>query len=59
MSEYEREARRGRLDELVAAGIDPYPARVGERESIAAVRARFDAASGDELEADAPQGAIV
>lgn len=58
MSEYEREARRGRLDELVAAGIDPYPARVGERESIAAVRSRFDAASGDELEADAPQVAI-
>ena len=39
VSEREREARRERLAALRAAGVDPYPARVGPREPIAEVRA--------------------
>ncbi len=48
MSEREREARRVRLEALRARGIDPFPARVGPRESIADVRARFDGLGGGE-----------
>ena len=50
MSDYEREARRGRLDALRAAGIDPYPAQVSQCDRIASVRERFDAADADALE---------
>lgn len=42
MSESELEARRGRLAALRAKGIDPFPARVGSVERIAAVRARHE-----------------
>ena len=58
MSQSEREARRERLAALRAAGVDPYPARVGPREPIAAVRARHDAADTAALEAEAPRAAI-
>ena len=58
MSQAEREARRERLAALRAAGIDPYPARVGPREPIAALRARCDALDAAALEAQ-PQHAAV
>jgi lysyl-tRNA synthetase class 2 len=51
VSEREREARRERLQALREAGVDPYPARVGPREPIAAVRGRFDARDAAWLEA--------
>ena len=51
MSEYEREARRERLEALRRAGVDPYPARVGAVESIADLRGRADALDATALEA--------
>ncbi len=59
MSETEREARRARLDKLRADGIDPFPARVGEAQRIAALREAHDARSAEELEAEAPAAAVV
>jgi len=58
VSEQERAARRERLAALRAAGVDPYPARVGPREAIADVRARFDASDAEALEAAAPRVAV-
>jgi lysyl-tRNA synthetase class 2 len=58
MSEYEREARRTKLDELREAGVDPYPARVGERTSIEHVVERYRDCDGAKLEADLPEAAI-
>ncbi len=58
MSEYEREARRERLDELRASGVDPYPARVGPRERIHEVSERYAQVDGPTLEADAPACAL-
>ena len=51
MSRKEREARRLRLAALRAAGIDPYPARVGPREPIAVLRDRFAERDAAALEA--------
>lgn len=51
MSEYERQARRERVQALRDAGIEPYPARVAPVERIAAVRARCDERDAAELEA--------
>jgi lysyl-tRNA synthetase class 2 len=59
MSEYEREARRGRLDTLREQGVDPYPARVGEYSAIAGLCERYGVASAEDLEADPPPAAIV
>ena len=58
MSDYERDARLGRLGELREAGLEPYPARVGEREPIAAIHARFAETSAEDLETQAPGTAI-
>jgi lysyl-tRNA synthetase class 2 len=58
VSEQEREARRARLEALRAAGVDPFPARVGPRTAVAEVRARHDARSAEELEAEAAEVAI-
>jgi lysyl-tRNA synthetase class 2 len=58
MSEIERKARRERLAALREAGVDPYPARVGPREPIAAVRQRFASQTGEALEADPQTVAI-
>jgi lysyl-tRNA synthetase class 2 len=58
VSERERAARQERLEALRKSGIDPYPARVGPREAIADVRARFDHRDAESLEAD-PQGVAV
>jgi lysyl-tRNA synthetase class 2 len=52
VSERERESRRERLRALREAGIDPYPARVGPREPIAAVRQRYDARDAESLAAN-------
>jgi lysyl-tRNA synthetase class 2 len=51
VSRKERESRRERLEALRAAGVDPYPARVGSRESIRSLRERFDARDAASLEA--------
>jgi lysyl-tRNA synthetase class 2 len=58
MSEYEREARRERLDALRAAGVDPYPARVGPRTRIVEVCERFAEADAATLESEPPESAI-
>jgi lysyl-tRNA synthetase class 2 len=58
MSEYEREARRERLDELRASGVDPYPARVGPRERIADVAGRHADTTAAALDADPPACAL-
>jgi lysyl-tRNA synthetase class 2 len=52
VSEQERSVRRERLEALRKSGIDPYPARVGPREAIADVRARFEPRDAESLEAD-------
>ena len=58
MSDYERQARLDRVQALRAAGIDPYPARVGPTERVAALRARWDEWDGDALAAQAPVAAV-
>ena len=58
MSEQERRARRERLAALRSAGIDPFPARVGPREPIAALRARFEEASAEALAEQPPRAAV-
>jgi lysyl-tRNA synthetase class 2 len=58
VSDQEREVRRARLAEVRAAGVDPYPARVGEREPLIAVRQRYEDADEAELEAEAPAVSI-
>jgi lysyl-tRNA synthetase class 2 len=58
MSEYEREARRTRLDELRHQGIDAYPARVGPRTRVAELCQRFAETDAAELEATPPEAAI-
>ncbi|HKA14941.1 MAG TPA: lysine--tRNA ligase [Myxococcota bacterium] len=54
----EREVRRAKLAALRAGGVDPYPARVGPREEIAAVRERFAACDAAALAADPQRTAI-
>ena len=52
MSEREREARRARLAALREAGVDPYPARVAARETVAGVSEHFADHDEQALEAD-------
>jgi lysyl-tRNA synthetase class 2 len=59
VSRKERDARRGRLEALRAAGVDPYPARVGPRESIASVRGRFSERDAESLEKENEPVAVV
>jgi lysyl-tRNA synthetase class 2 len=54
----ERDVRREKLAALRAAGVDPYPPRVGPREPIAAVRDRHAARDAASLAADPPHAAI-
>jgi lysyl-tRNA synthetase class 2 len=54
----ERDVRRAKLAALREAGVDPYPARVGPRESLAAVRERFGESDADALAADPPRVAV-
>ncbi len=58
MSEQERRTRRERLAKLRADGVEAYPARVGPREPIAAVRAAHDAKDAAALEAERPRAAV-
>ncbi len=58
MSEQERSARRERLAALRAGGTDPFPARVGPRESIAALRARYETSAAEELAQSSPRAAV-
>jgi lysyl-tRNA synthetase class 2 len=59
VSEREREARRQRLESLRQAGVDPFPARVGPRVSVAQVRNRFGECSAEQLEAEPESVAVV
>ncbi len=59
MSEREREARRDRLEALRRTGVDPYPARVGERTPVAKVRHRYDALDAAALDAEPQTVAVV
>jgi len=58
VSEQERAARRERLAALRAAGVDPYPARVGPREPVAALRRRHDEHDAAWLEAHPERVAV-
>ena len=58
MSDREQEARRERLEELRAGGVDPFPARTGPRTRIAELRRLHDAKSTEQLAAEAPRAAI-
>ena len=58
MSEQERESRRERLRALREAGVDPYPARVGPREAIAALRRRREDRDAAWLEANPESVAV-
>ncbi len=59
MSENERESRLARLAGLRAAGVDPYPARVGPFVPIAELRRLHDAKDADALAAEAVSLAVV
>ena len=59
MSETEREARRARLEQLRAEGVDPFPARVAAYDRIADVREAHDAKDAETLESEAPPAAVV
>ncbi len=58
MSESERKVRAERLAALRAAGLDPYPARVGPLLRLAELRRRHDADDEAALEAAAVQVAV-
>ncbi len=58
MSEREHESRRERLQALREAGVDPYPAHVGPREAIAAVRQRYEGRDTAWLEANPESVAV-
>jgi lysyl-tRNA synthetase, class II len=54
----ERDVRRAKLAALRAAGVDPYPARVGAREPIASVRERLGERDADSLAAEPERAAV-
>ncbi len=58
MSEYEREARRERLEALRKDGVEAYPARVGDRVPITEVLEKWGGSSAEALEADPPPVAV-
>jgi lysyl-tRNA synthetase class 2 len=47
--------RLAKLDELREIGQDPFPTRYRIEESVSAAKSRFDSATAEELEADAPE----
>jgi len=59
MSQQEQASRRARLAALRERGIEPFPARVGPRTSIAEVRKSFAACPTATLEAQKPRVAVV
>ena len=54
----ERDDRRQRLAALREAGVDPYPARVGPRQSVPSVREAFGEHDAEALEESAPTAAV-
>jgi lysyl-tRNA synthetase class 2 len=58
VSDREQEARRERLAKLRAAGVDPYPARVGPRTRIVELRRLHDAKSAETLAAEGNHAAL-
>src|SRR5688500_16943459 len=46
--------RLAKLDELRRRGVDPYPYRFDATHSVSDIRARFEEAPADRLEADPP-----
>ena len=58
MSDREQEARRERLAKLRAAGVEPFPARVGPRTPIAELRRLHDAKSVEALAAEGNRAAL-
>jgi lysyl-tRNA synthetase, class II len=54
----ERDVRRAKLAALRAAGVDPYPPRVGAHEAIASVRERNGLRDAAELAADPHDAAV-
>ncbi len=58
MSDREQDARRGRLTELRAHGVDPFPAHTGPRTRIAELRRLHDAKSTEQLAAEGQRAAI-
>jgi lysyl-tRNA synthetase class 2 len=58
VSDREQEARRERLAKLRAAGVEPYPARVGPRTPIAELRRLHDAKDVERLAAEANRAAL-
>ena len=58
MSDYEREARLGRLDALREAGHEPFPARTGARTPIAEVLEQYRDQDAEALESAQPAHAI-
>jgi len=58
VSEIERDARIQRLAALREAGVDPYPARVGEHQPVSELRARWDDADAEQLEREKPRAAV-
>ena len=59
MSDREQDVRRERLAAARASGIDPFPARVGSRTSIAELRGRHDEQDTETLDAAMPEAALV
>jgi len=59
VSEREQDVRRERLEAARAAGIDPFPARVGSRTPISELRERYDDQDAEALDAAAPEAALV
>ncbi|MGH0034328.1 MAG: lysine--tRNA ligase [Myxococcota bacterium] len=54
MSEYEREARKGRLDALRESGVDVFPATVGARTPVAEILEKWEGTDAATLEAEPP-----
>jgi lysyl-tRNA synthetase class 2 len=59
MSEQERKARRQRLEQLRASGVDPYPARVGAWTPLADVVRDHGAKDAEALEVEANSTSVV
>jgi len=59
VSEQEAEARRARLDALRSAGVDPFPARVGDWLPVAELRERYEPMDAERLETEEPSVAVV
>jgi len=59
MSDREQDVRRERLDAIRAAGVDPFPARVGGWTAIAELRARHEEQDAETLDSAEVKAALV